>query len=196
MGHVSPQFPENTMQTQIATTPAFGSASLIDPAYAVTLPSGEQGTWNISQNLTCRWGELNDAFGDTKPLQPLVDNPELLEGLINQMWDELTFIVRKDGQYGILFENEYCSKQSEVNMIRPDQPGYDAAFASLPDEEVLRINLLSFIAKLAAKYPKVLFCLPPKEEMVEERLGIWAFVSDGLLSQEELEALGRDILEI
>lgn len=60
--------------------------------------------WHISTNLTDRWGDLNYHNAENKPLEPLEADNDLLERLRSQMWDEETFIVRKDGQFGILFE--------------------------------------------------------------------------------------------
>ena len=69
--------------------------------------------WHISQNLTDRWGDINYHDGDNKPLELLEDDDDLLERLRAQMWDELAFVVRKDGKFGILFESEFCSLESE-----------------------------------------------------------------------------------
>lgn len=170
-----------------------GDSSVADPSYAVTLPNGEASTWNISQNLTDRWGELNFYKGHEKPLQPLLGDSDLFERLLNQMWDELTFVVRKDGAYGLLFELEYSTRESEVNLI-PRSATYEQELSKLKPESDLRPILVECIAKLAAKFPGVQFCLPPKEEMVEERLGIWAFVADGQLDDAEREKLGQALL--
>ncbi len=140
----------------------------------MTLPDGSVGSWLISQNLTCRWGEINDYRADKKPLKPLIDNPQLFESLQNQMWEESTFIVRKDGQYGVLFEREYATQHSEVNNIDPDSPRYEEELASYDTEASAHSFLLKAVEKLAAEFPNVQFCLPPKEEMIEERLGLWA----------------------
>lgn len=70
--------------------------------------NGEWSTWHISQNLTDRWGGFNYHNAAAKPLEPLEDSPELLERLRSQMWDEITFVTRKDGQ------PEFCSRSSSA----------------------------------------------------------------------------------
>lgn len=184
--------------TQAAAIPAgliVGDATLVDPSYQVILPNGETGTWNISQNLTDRWGELNFYRSEIKPLQPLLDDPLLFERLINQMWDDMTFVVRKDGQYGLLFELEYCTKESE-ELLLADHDDCEQQLAQLKSEADLRPVLQGVIAKLAEEFPGVQFCLPPKEEIVEERLGVWAFVSDNHLDEQSREKLGRAMLDV
>lgn len=183
------------MQNLNSAAPVFGSASVIDPSYSVLLPSGEQSVWAISQNLTDRWGEVNDYESDKKPLLPLIENPELFNVLRNQMWDEITFVVRKDGVFGILFEVEYCTRESEA-ILRRHNDGYDQFFDSLLSEADRSVELQASMSELSAKYPSVQFCIPPKEEIVEERLAIWGFVADGLLDEEQIEALGRDLLSV
>lgn len=64
----------------------------------------EWSSWPISVNLTDRWGDINWHDGENKPLAALVEDPALLERLRAQMWDECTFITRKDGKFGLLFE--------------------------------------------------------------------------------------------
>ncbi len=192
--------PSNTQSTSTTQTGSdqvldgvFGDASVPDQVITVTLPDGSVGSWNISQNLTCRWGELNDYRADKKPLKPLIDNPQLFESLQNQMWEESTFVVRKDGQYGILFEREYATQHSEVNHIDPDSPGYEEELASFDTEAFAHSFLLKAVQKLAAEFPGIQFCLPPKEEMIEERLGLWAFVADGQIDDDTRELLGRSV---
>lgn len=188
-------FQQNAQSIQAAAY-TYTGADNGDPAYAVTLPNGESGSWNISLNLTDRWGELNVYMATAKAMKPLVDQPELYERLINQQWDEMTFVVHMDGQYGLLFEQEFATKESEVNLIQPTDSCYEQEMARLMSEADLKPVLLERLQPLVAKYPSVQFCLPPKEEMCEERLGIWAFVADGLLDDATREQLGRDILAI
>lgn len=166
-----------------------GDVSVIDPTYVVILPSGETSTWNISQNLTDRWGEFNFYNCHEKPLQPLLADSALFGRLLDQMWDEMTFIVRKDGAYGLLFEVEYCTRESEAYLLSRSAT-YEQELMKLKPESELRPILVERIAKLAAEFAGVQFCLPPKEEMAEERLGIWAFVADGQLYDEERMKLG------
>lgn len=182
------------MQTQSISTPVVANGSAVDPVFAVILPSGASGEWAITQNLTSRWGEINDHESLVAAVQPLIDDCAMLENLGSQMWDELTFIVRKDGQYGILFENEYCTKESEAYLAKRHEAHDSDFLKELKDEAVLLPILVKAMAGLSAKYPTVQFCIPPKKEIVEERLAIWAFVNDNQLPLDQLEALGRDLL--
>ena len=158
----------------------------LDPAIPVRLPGsgGAWGTWRITQNMTDRWGELNNYKADEKHLDQLQSNPELLAKLVSQLTDEVTFVVRKDGQYGLLFEVEYCSVESETGISD------DLVWLSTlrPRAEVAE-RLLKGIEGLAPLYPGVSFCIPREEEIIEERCAVWAFSPDGHLSPEKASAL-------
>lgn len=86
-----------------------------DPVVRVQLPAedGKSDDWHISQNLTDRDGELNYYNEENKPLELLISDQARLDRLIGQMWGGATFVVRKDAEFGILFEAEYCSRESE-----------------------------------------------------------------------------------
>lgn len=148
--------------------------------------------WNISQNLTDRWGDINYHNADNKPLELLEDDDTLLERLCAQMWDELTFIVRKDGKFGILFEAEFCSLESEEHAKDGDPDWY----ATLkPHAEVVKA-LLDGMQPLAARYPGVQFAVPDESQVINDRPAAWAFVPDGLLSAEQREELGKALLDL
>lgn len=148
--------------------------------------------WHISLNLTDRWGELNDHGANNKPLELLEDDDDLLERLRAQMWDELTFIVRKDGKFGILFEAELCSLESEENGKNHDPDWY----ATLkPHAEVVKA-LLEGMKTLAEHFPGVLFTVPEECNVINNRPAAWAFVSDDLLTAEQREELGRALLDL
>ncbi|MBC8738545.1 hypothetical protein F6X40_17435 [Paraburkholderia sp. UCT31] len=148
--------------------------------------------WLISQNLTDRWGELNYHNAANKPLEELEDDEALFERLRAQMWDELTFIVRKNGQFGVLFEAEYCSKESEEGESSGDSE-FDRNLK--PHEEVVKA-LLKGMKPLADQFPGVLFAVPDKEVIINDRPAAWAFVADGLLTETQREALGRALLSL
>lgn len=57
--------------------------------------SEEWETWYLIANLTDRWGEINHHDAENKPLDELESDPERLERLRAQMWDEISFIVQK-----------------------------------------------------------------------------------------------------
>ena len=146
--------------------------------------------WHISQNLTDRWGDINDFNRNNKPLELLEEDDALFERLRAQMWDELTFVTRKDGKFGVLFESEFCSLESEEN-----EKAYDPAwYASLkPHSEVVKA-LLEGMKPLAERYPGVQFAVPEEIHIVNDRPAAWAFVPDGLLSAEQREELGKAML--
>lgn len=148
--------------------------------------------WRISQNLTDRWGDLNEFLAEQKPLKQLVESPELLERLRGQMWDEISFVVRKDGRYGILFEIEYCSKESEAVFYQNREA--DAWYNNLKSSQENIAYLAKALAALQAEYPGVEFCVPHEDNMVEGRNGIWAFIPDGHLDQGQREKLGLALL--
>lgn len=186
--------PDLTMKVE-PVAPAIGDADVKDPEARVrtTATKGEWTTWRISQNLTDRWGEINEAQASAKPLIPLADESTgLLASLQAQMWDELTFIVRKDGQYGILFESEYCSTESEEHLHR-DNPD-DAWYLGLKSHEELVKVLLAMVARLEPQYPGVQFALADEQFMPNNRAAIWAFAPDGLLTAEQRESLGMALL--
>ncbi|WP_434717082.1 hypothetical protein P5X00_36915 [Paraburkholderia sp. A2RO-4L] len=168
---------------------------VVDPVVRVQLATadGVEADWPISQNLTDRWGELNYHNEENKPLELLSDNEALLTRLVDQMWDEMTFIVRKDGQFGILFEAEFCSIESEL----PHKEQCCAEwFATLkPHAEVVKV-LLEGLKPLAEKFPGVEFAVPPASEVINDRPAAWAFVPDGLLTAEQRKELGRALLDL
>lgn len=146
-------------------------------------------TWLIEQNLTDRWGNLNDAQLDFKPsFKELQADPALLERLQQQMWDELCFVSRKDGVWGLLYESEFLSIESEVGMENES----DAADRK-PQAEV-NASLLRFIAEISPQFPGVEFCIPDPVEIFNERPALWAFARDGLLDEAARERLGEALL--
>ena len=145
--------------------------------------------WNISQNLTDRWGELNEHDCSKKPLQFLERDTTLFEGLQAQMWDELTFITRKDGQFGILYEAEFVSKESEMGSDN------DSSIDLKPHAEMVKI-ILDGLAKIAPDFPEVEFCVPEEHHIINDRPAAWAFVKDGLLDKAGREKLGMALLSI
>ena len=163
-----------------------------DHSVKVTAVGGpqEQVEWKISQNLTDRWGEINYHNAKNKPLALLEDDADLLERLRAQMWDELTFITRKDGQFGILFEVEYCSIESEGEEAVGERP-----YNYKPHATVVAA-LLKEMLPLVEEYPGVSFAVPDKENIVNDRPAAWAFVPDGLLNAEQREKLGMALLKV
>lgn len=165
-----------------------------DPVARVQLVAedGAWAEWLISQNLTDRWGELNYFDEENKPLELLSDNQPLLDRLIDQMWDESTFVVRKDGKFGILFEAEYCSRESEESE-KEDQPAF---YAGLKPHETVVKALLDNMKPLVEKFPGVLFAVPEECNVINDRPAAWAFVPDGLLNEEQRIELGMSLLSL
>lgn len=142
--------------------------------------------WHIAQNLTDRWGEINHAEPEQKlVLRFLESDPELLERLRAQMFEEDTFIVNKGGRWGILFELEYCSRESEANTV-----GEEGAKAFEPQTDVER-RLLRGMKAIADTFPGVDFAVPGSGHTYEDRPSAWAFVPDGLLDDNARTTLGR-----
>jgi hypothetical protein len=139
---------------------------------------GRFSTWRICQNLTDRWGEINNFDAEHKPLGELADTTGLLDRLREQMVDEITFVVRKDGRFGILFEIEYASKESETASGEKDMRCY------LPHTEVLA-NLVDSVKKLQQQFPVIDWAIPDETEICNDRLALWGFFPDGALTEEQ-----------
>jgi hypothetical protein len=135
-------------------------------------------TWRISQNLTDRWGEINDSDAANKPLAELLGTPGLLDRLRDQMVDECTFIVRKDGRFGILFEIEYASQESETEAGVRDVSNY------LLHADLLR-TLIDDVKNLRKNFPAVDWVVPDEDQIYNNRLAIWGFFPDGALTKEQ-----------
>jgi hypothetical protein len=108
------------------------------------------------------------------------------------MWDECTFIVRKDGKFGIWLEAEFCSLESEEHA-KEDDPDWYATLK--PHAEVVKA-LLAGMTPLAERYPGVQFAVPDESHVINDRPAAWAFVPDGLLSAEQREELGKALLDL
>lgn len=158
-----------------------------DPSVAVATPAAPAfgAEWKISANLTDRWGEINNADAHRKPLAQLESTPGLLERLRTQMFDEITFVARKDGTFGVLFEVEYTSIESDGE--NPD------AMDLLPYDEMVR-RLLTQADQLSREFPQVEFAVPNDREVFEGRPAIWGFAPDGVLNPEQRDALGHKLL--
>lgn len=153
-----------------------------DPLVKVRQVGGPDGEtdWFISQNLTDRWGEINYYDAKKKPLAPLEEDPDLLQRLRAQMVSEASFIARKDGIFGILFETEFASFESEED----DKESFR------PHAEVVE-DLLRKMEPLAESFPCIPFCVPDKMEIINERPAAWAFVADGMLDRDQRKAFAE-----
>jgi len=151
-----------------------------DPAVKVRQVGGPEGEidWFISQNLTDRWGDINFHNQENKPLGPLLSDENLLERLRSQMIGEETFIVRKDGQYGVLFEVEFVSIESEDDL-------------TLEPHDVVVSKLMRLMENLKGTFPDVLFAVPDKSQICNERPAVWAFLADGQMDDERRKAFAN-----
>lgn len=143
--------------------------------------------WNITQNLTDRWGDINPRNASLAAAIGLTD-PVRLSSLQNQMWGEDTFVVRKDGRLGILFEIEFTSIESDARSA-------EEAREFKPYDEVVNV-LLEGLKTVASGFPGVEFCVPESDQVIYGRPAVWAFVSDGSLNDELRNALGTRLLAL
>jgi hypothetical protein len=142
-------------------------------------------TWRITQNVTDRWGDINES-SDAQHLKGMLKgDPEMFERLQLQMFEEDTFIVRKDGVWGVLFELEFCSRESEANLDSPEEN------AKRPPRDLVITNLIADLLVMQGQFPGVHFTVPDPENVYEGRPAVWAFVPDGLLEDPQREALAR-----
>ena len=144
-------------------------------------------SWQINTNLTDRWGDINYFNHENKPLE-MLENDAFLKHLREQMWSENTFIVRKDSKFGILFEVEYMSRESEALYGDPED--------DFPPHDIVVRRLLMNMAPLTAQFPGVSFCVPEESEIINDRPAAWAFVPDGNLSSEQREELGMALYDL
>jgi len=155
--------------------------NLPDLSISVTAVDGSTVEWMISPNLTDRWGEINEYAQDRKPLHELLSQAELLERLRAEMTDEVTFIARKDGVYGLLFEVEYESIESDStdDEKRPDLKPHDEVVA----------RLITAMQQNAHRFPSAVMCVPPADEICNDRPAAWAFVPHGAMHEDAREEL-------
>lgn len=168
-----------------------GDSPLKKPApLKVLIPDGSFERWAIQQNLTDRWGELNTAYSEKKPaLRDLMRQPDLLERLRSLQVFEDTFIVMKDDAYGLLFEVEYVSAESEDSS-------HDELGRELPSHAKVVEALRQRLLELQAEYPLVEFCIPPQEEVYSARPAVWGFASLAVAEQmttDAREALAHEL---
>lgn len=155
----------------------------------VTLPNGEASTWNIVQNLTDRWGDLNYYRAEDKPMEALETDADLLDRLRAQMCDEMTFVVQKDGEFGLLYECEYASFESEEGA------GRDNPSRFFPHQGVVQM-LAEGLSRIACQFQGVELCVPDASQIVEDRPAVWAFINDGQLTEAQREALADALANI
>lgn len=162
----------------------------IDPAVRIQRLTYEfsHGYWYITPAITDRWGNpIDDNHDVLKCLEDLGE--KRLKSLQQQMWGETTFVARKDGVYGVLFETEIRTKESEI-----DHPaGKPSDFDVLPLRADVETRLLRGMQSIKLRYPGVAFCVPHPSQIPMQRTGAWAFVRDGLLDDRQRDDLGQEL---
>lgn len=167
------------------------------PLIDVTLLDGTAGKWLINQNLTDRWGDLNTFDFESKPLDLLEGTPGLLDSLTNQFTQEITFVVRKDGHFGLLFEVEYSSIESESGNGDLDPQGEDAKYiAELKPHREAVAHILKMLQDNAERFPQVELCIPDKQYICNDRPAAWAFMPSGAMTEDQREELAGFLLSI
>lgn len=146
-------------------------------------------TWRISQNLTDRWGSINPIDAEHKPLVSLLNTPGLLARLRAQMIDEFTFVVRKDGRFGVLLEVEYPSRESEKDPS-------EANWESYPSHAELLHTLVAAVKRLQREFPMAEWAIPNEREVFQGRLAIWGFFPDGSLTENVRSAVRDAIVQL
>ena len=154
--------------------------------------TGVEVTWHLSSYLTDRFGEIHDAGsgnGNERKLKAyLAGDAALYQRLIGQMWDECTFVARKSGTFGVLFEIGY---ECEESVGAEESCALDAE-SSKPRAGVIA-SLLESHKQMAARFPEVDFAVAPEQEF-DGGPAVWAFVKDGALTESERNLLGRWLL--
>lgn len=116
--------------------------------------------------------------------------------LRGQMWDEMTFIAEKNGARGILFEIDFCSKESEASFFKKTQPKEMRDwYRQLPTRAIVVDRVLSRLAGLANQFPSVDFCVPEPDREASRPLA-WAFVPSGVLDESARDDLGYQLVHL
>lgn len=155
---------------------------LPDLPVVVTGLDGAPVQWMVSHNLTDRWGEINTYASHQKPLHELLQQPGLLDALREQMTDELTFVARKDGVFGLLYEVEYECIESD---------GVDEMVHGLKPYEEVAAALLRAIQQNASRFGPAELCVPPADQICCDRPAVWAFVPNGALDEDDRKELAN-----
>lgn len=160
------------------------------PKVTVTLPDGTKVQWLLENNLTDRWGEFNEYASDRKPglaiLQldeALALEDQLLERLREQMCSETTFIARKDGKFGLLYEVEYTSRESESQLCEPEE------LSSYKPHETVVAALLEGLQKVQGAFPNIEMGVPDSDEIIWNRPAVWAFAPLDVLDETQRSLL-------
>lgn len=144
----------------------------------VTEPGGTESIWKIEQDLTDRWGDLNDALIERKSKLPLLVLEGKFDPLRKLMSGEDTFITYMQG-FGILYELEYyCAESDDSGQCFAD----------------VKKALLNKLIPFDAEFPKIKFGVPAEEVGYKGRPVVWAFLPEEVAAAMSVEA--RDDLAL
>lgn len=151
----------------------------LDPIVRVRGAEDEESSaWRISLWLTDRYGALDQVGLKSRPAwKALHDNPALLERLKEQMPWEASFVVRKDGVWGLLFDISFPTVESEKDQVDPQDPWY----LKLPTREEVSRRILRALPRLGSTYSGLQFAVPDVEHVDLHRTAVWVFVPNGSL---------------
>lgn len=173
---------------------AYAVLTDLDPEVLVQLPGTGKAntTWNISAYLSTSCGALNVSQSRLPAYAELEEDFALLERLRAQRWEEVTFIARKDGVYGLLYELEFVSRESADADFHEDVD----YIASLKPQKQVEKELSAGLAVLSGRFAGVQFCIPDSSSAFLSRPTVWAFVPDGVLDADGRNALGNALLAL
>lgn len=145
--------------------------------------------WESLQFLSDRFGEIDaHAKEPTPEHQRLLDDERFATQLVWQIWGEAGFVAYLEGQYGVLYEGEFPTLESD---------GHDKEFEGLRPRAEINAEMIARIPALEAAFPGVRFAVPHHDALLENRSGLWAFVPDGLITDTlERRRLGNAVLEM
>lgn len=148
----------------------FPRGTYTEASARVTLPDGRATNWAIEQNLSDRWGDLNCVQLDQKPsMMRLMTDAPLVERLQKVMTGEDSFVVVKDGRFGVLVEIEYCSRESDTHS--------DTQEEVYPPYEAQKALLLDSLKGFAKDYPQLEFSVPDASCVYNGRPAVWGFIA-------------------
>ncbi|MFN9471426.1 hypothetical protein [Acidovorax sp.] len=157
----------------------------LDPlarVHSLQMP-GAMETWRISPYVTDRRGVITRWPAEEHVPLHLLNIHDLHDRLKAQMVGDITRIARKDGVWGVLFEIEFHSRESEQFTEPQDVlQGLDT------DDQVIP-RLVAAAGALGVQFPGVHFAVPEVIYVETMRPAIWAFVPDGLHFPAQHEAL-------
>lgn len=152
---------------------------------SVTGLDGTVSDWSIETDLTDRWGDYNTANLNKKSALPFL---ALDEPLLNRcrvaMVEEDSFIVCKDGKFGVLVEVEYECQESVPE---------DNISGALPRTEVVQ-KVLAGLAAVKARYPQVEVGIPDPSVVYDGRVAAWCYFeleeAEKLTQEQKVELSG------